>query len=171
LENTGNEIIRGISEAIRTNGGAIAIVPHSNPDGDAIGAAYALAMVLKNMGREVTIVTPNDYPAFLDWMSGEVGIVNYLKNRPYSKQKIKGASILFCVDFNEISRADDVRKAIRSFRGVKVLIDHHPNPAYFCDYHVSEPSYSSSSELVYDLLVALGLDSYMDKKAAEALYA
>jgi len=171
LENTGNEIIRGISGALQSVQGAIAIVPHSNPDGDAIGAAYALSLVLKNTGREVTIVTPNDYPAFLNWMSGEVEIVNYLKDRPYAKQKIKSAAILFCVDFNEISRADDMRKVIRSFRGVKVLIDHHPLPAKFCDFLVSEPAYSSSAELVYDLIVALGLEPHIDKKTAEALYA
>jgi len=60
LENTGDEIIQRISEVLSTVSGPVVVVPHSNPDGDAIGAAYALSVILKNAGREVTIVTPND---------------------------------------------------------------------------------------------------------------
>ncbi len=147
------------------------MVPHSNPDGDAIGAAYALAIVLKNSGRNVRIVTPNDYPGFLSWLSGEIEITNYLKNRSEAKKYIKSCSIMFCVDFNEIGRVDEMKKIALDFKGTKILIDHHPYPSDFCDLTVSDPAYSSSAELVYDLVVSLGLDSYLDKKAAEALYA
>ena len=136
--------------------GPVVVVPHSNPDGDAIGSAYGLAVVLRNGGREVKIVSPNDYPSFLGWLNGEVEIINYLKKRGAAEAVLRRSSVMFCVDFNEIKRADEMEKEVASFRGVKILIDHHPEPTPFCDLMGSEPTYSSSAELVFDLGVALG---------------
>ena len=171
LKNTVNEIIKDISRVLADTGGPIVVIPHSNPDGDAIGSAYALAIVLKNAGKEVKVVTPNDYPGFLSWLSGEVPILNYLKQRTVSEAYVKQCSMMFCVDFNEIGRVDEMQKTVADFRGIKVLVDHHPDPSFFCDFTVSEPDYSSTAELVFDLIQALGLGDYLDKKAAEALYA
>lgn len=150
--------------------GPIVVVPHSNPDGDAIGSAYGWAIILKNAGKEVKVVTPNDYPAFLNWMTGEVDILNYLKNKKTAEAYIRKCSMMFCLDFNDISRVDEMEALVASFPGKKVLIDHHPYPTSFCDLTVSEPSYSASAELVYDLAVALDLEKFIDRKAAEALY-
>lgn len=146
------------------------VVPHSNPDGDAIGAAYGLAVVLKNSGREVKIVSPNDYPAFLAWLDGDVEILNYLKKRGAATAVIRRSTIMFCVDFNDIRRTDEMEKEIAAFRGTKVLVDHHPDPIPFCELMVSEPTYSSTAELVYDLVTALGMEEFVDHKVAEALY-
>jgi len=170
LENTGNEIISAILQVMAEQPGPVVVVPHSNPDGDAIGSAYGLAVVLRNSGREVKIVSPNDYPSFLGWLNGEVEIINYLKKRGAAEAVLRRSSVMFCVDFNEIKRADEMEKEVASFRGVKILIDHHPEPTPFCDLMVSEPTYSSSAELVFDLVVALGWRKYLDHSAAEALY-
>jgi phosphoesterase RecJ-like protein len=77
LKNTDNEIIGAISDLLSQNTLPIVVVPHSNPDGDAIGSAYGLAVVLKNAGHDVKIVSPNDYPGFLSWLNGDVEILNY----------------------------------------------------------------------------------------------
>ena len=44
------------------------LLAHTNPDGDAIGASTAWRDVLAAMGHEVTMIVPNKYPYFLDWM-------------------------------------------------------------------------------------------------------
>lgn len=170
LENTVNEIISDISRVIASAEGPIVVVPHSNPDGDAIGASYALAVVMKNAGKEVRIVSPNDYPGFLSWLSGDVPILNFLKQRSLSEAYISRCSLMFCVDFNDIGRVDEMQKTVASFPGIKIMVDHHPFPDFFCDYTVSEPTYSSSAELVFDLVHAVGMGDYLDKRAAEALY-
>jgi bifunctional oligoribonuclease and PAP phosphatase NrnA len=170
LENTDIKIIAEISETVETLSGPVAVVPHSNPDGDAIGSAYALAIVLRNSGKTVKIITPNDYPAFLGWLNGEIEIINYLKKRKTAEKYLQSCSLLFCVDFNEPGRADEMEKSLRAFSGIKILVDHHPFPENFCNLTVSEPSYSSSAELVYELVQAAGWGKYLDQKAAEALY-
>jgi bifunctional oligoribonuclease and PAP phosphatase NrnA len=170
LENTGNEIIKGLALLISDNSRPIVIVPHSNPDGDAIGSAYGLAIVLKNMGQFVKIITPNNYPEFLSWLNGAVDIINFQKKKKTALHFIGQCSILICVDFNEARRADDMEETILSFPGTRIMIDHHPYPSDFCRITISEPSYSASAELVYDIVVAAGWERYLDKSAAEALY-
>jgi len=59
------EIIRGLREAR-----SLWIVPHFNPDPDAIGSALALAETLRLMGREVRVLGYPDPPLVLQDMPG-----------------------------------------------------------------------------------------------------
>ena len=45
----------------------LVIVPHRNPDGDAVGSSLGLLHFLQKMGHKVTVVAPNDFPTFLKW--------------------------------------------------------------------------------------------------------
>lgn len=170
MENTGIEIIEGVAGLLKNNTSPVVVVPHSNPDGDAIGSAYGLAVILKNAGHTVKIISPNDYPGFLNWLNGEVDILNFQKRKKTSQKYLDNCAIMFCVDFNEAKRADEMEKSIGSFPGKKIMVDHHPYPTGFCHFTISEPSYSSTAELVYDFVAAAGLLPFLDKKAAEALY-
>ncbi|MGB1831177.1 MAG: DHH family phosphoesterase, partial [Flavobacteriaceae bacterium] len=49
----------------------ILIIPHKNPDGDALGSALALMHFLRNEQHQAIVVSPNDYPLFLKWLPGE----------------------------------------------------------------------------------------------------
>ena len=80
----------------------IVIVPHKNPDGDAIGSTLALWHYLTNSGQEATIVAPNDYPKFLKWMSGNEHILNFEKENSQAKNKIEAATLIFTLDFNHL---------------------------------------------------------------------
>ena len=46
----------------------IVIIPHKNPDGDAIGSSTALKYYLDNFNHNVDIISPNQFPEFLKWM-------------------------------------------------------------------------------------------------------
>ena len=67
LKNTDIEILTSVKKILGNSGLNVVIVPHENPDGDAIGSAIGLAEVLLDHGHGVNIVTPNDYPDFLKW--------------------------------------------------------------------------------------------------------
>ena len=47
------------------NADNIVIIPHHNPDGDAIGASLAWYGVLKQLGKNVNVISANSFPAFL----------------------------------------------------------------------------------------------------------
>ncbi len=148
----------------------ITIIPHENPDGDAIGSALGLAEILAEAGHQLLVVSPTDYPDFLKWMNSQVEVIIYPKTKRKIREFIESTDILICVDFNEISRAGKLEKKIDQFSGTKILIDHHPHPSDFCDYTISEPHYSSTAELIYDLAKETGLNKQINLNAAEALY-
>lgn len=150
---------------------SITIVPHSNPDGDAIGSAVALGVVFTNMGHSAKIISPNDYPDFLQWMPGNIKIVNFQRKKKQAEKFINESKLMFCVDFNDIRRTKYMEKTIDAFTGKKVMIDHHPCPAQFADFSISRPEYSSTCELVYDFIEAAGLSRFLDTQAARVLYA
>jgi len=170
LKNTDIEILTSVKNVLTSHKLNIAIVPHENPDGDAIGSAIGLAEVLNDHGHVVNIITPNDYPDFLKWFASEVNIMKYERNKKKGKSTILNADVLICVDFNEISRSGKLKKVIESFENPKILIDHHPHPTNFCDFTISEPSYSSTAELIFDVLHRIKLEKNITKHAAEALY-
>jgi len=159
--------LRSLIERDKTR---IVIVTHENPDGDAIGSSVGLAEVLSNAGHDVKIIVPNDYPAFLQWISTKIDIIIYEKKKRPAARIIKESDLLFCLDFNESGRTGKLEKHISSITKPIVVIDHHPNPADFADLLISETSYSSTAELVFDVLKETGFDKYINKEAAEALF-
>ncbi|MFV0269246.1 MAG: DHH family phosphoesterase [Draconibacterium sp.] len=169
MKNTGKEIFSAIEEVLE-NAGKVSIIPHENPDGDAIGAALGLGQTLANKGLEVKVISVNDYPDFLKWFSSVVPITIYQKDKKAAKEWLFDSDVLICVDFNEEKRAGHLAKMISRFPKTKILIDHHPYPGDFCQYTVSETQYSSSAELVYDVIGQLGYTEYINAQAAEALF-
>jgi phosphoesterase RecJ-like protein len=169
LKNTDNETFTTFRQVL-DQAKVVSIIPHENPDGDAIGSALGLGQVLASKGIQTQVIPVNDYPDFLKWFSSDVPVVIYEREKKRAKQLLFESDVLICVDFNEEKRAGHLQKMIHCFEKTKILIDHHPNPADFCHLTISEPHYSSSAELVYDVVNQLGLRNYVEKKAAEALY-
>ncbi len=170
LKNTDIEIITSVKQVLAGHKKKITIIPHENPDGDAIGSALGLGQVLQNFGHLVQVISANDYPDFLKWFSSDVPVIVYEKAKKRAKQFIFSSDVLICVDFNEAKRAGHLEKMIMSFDKPRILMDHHPFPTDFCNFTISETSYSSTAELVFDVIAGIGLSACLDKKAGEALF-
>lgn len=148
----------------------IVIVPHYNPDGDAIGSALGLYIVLKKLGKNVSVISPTFYPDFLKWLPFN-NKIRVLGKKSESDPKIfEGADMLIGVDFNALSRIENIKDRFKSSSAFKVLIDHHPNPENFTDILISDTSYSSTAELIYEIIEALSLKDYFDSDSATCLY-
>lgn len=145
------------------------IVPHVNPDGDAIGSCLALFHELKSYGIETCVVSPNEYPDFLWWLSGNDQVLLFSKSGNVVKEKFQMADICFCLDFNELKRCGELEELVKSFNGKKVLIDHHPNPEQFTDFIFSDTNVSSTAELLAILLEKLNLSPTISYNTAECL--
>ncbi|MDR2909821.1 MAG: bifunctional oligoribonuclease/PAP phosphatase NrnA [Bacteroidales bacterium] len=167
---TENEILKSVGQFIAKKCNNIVIMSHENPDGDAVGSAVGLAEILQNNGHNVSIIFPNDYPYFLKWFSSKIEILIYDNQKKNIEEKMKKADLLFCLDFNEVKRAGKLKKQLLEFSKPKILIDHHLQPSLFCDYIISEPSYCSTAELIFDTVHKLNLASSINYNAAEALY-
>tara|TARA_Y100000768_G_scaffold99516_1_gene72639 strand:+ start:720 stop:1712 length:993 start_codon:yes stop_codon:yes gene_type:complete len=147
----------------------VVITTHVNPDGDAIGSSVALFNFLIKMGHNVSVIVPNDYPDFLKWMKNDELIINYSNSKNESQEKIKNASLIFCLDFNNLNRINDLGDYISESNAKKVLIDHHLDPSDFYDYKIHDVKASATAELVYNFLIELDSNA-VDKHISEALY-
>jgi len=149
----------------------IVIIPHRNPDGDAIGSALAMYHFLK-FGHHVTIVSPNDYPDFLKWMPSEKkGIRFFDKQNSQSKKALEEASIVFLLDFNALHRlGSDMEKTVEKFDGTFIMIDHHQQPDAITEYIYSDTSVCSTCQMVYHFFEKLNALDKIDADIATCLY-
>lgn len=147
------------------------IVTHVSPDGDAIGSSLGLYHFLQEYGKDnVSVVVPNDFPAFLKWMPGAKDVVIYERYPEFAEQLLQGADVIFCVDFNVPKRIDKLAPAVLSAPGRHVLIDHHLDPGDFCRVVISYPQMSSTSEMVFRLICRMGYFDLLTRDAAECIY-
>ena len=150
----------------------VMITTHHKPDADALGSSLGLAGYLKKKGHRVTVITPSDYPDFLNWMEGNNEVIVYTdKNDALVQRIIAESQVIFCLDFNTLSRIHEMGEYIRQANGTKVLIDHHLQPEDFADLSFSNTSAAATAEIVYDLIKEMGDAALIDTSIGECLYA
>lgn len=150
---------------------AIAIVTHTNPDGDAIGSSLAWGETLRSLGHEVRILVPNRYPSFLDWMNGVEEVIIAKEQPEVAEQTITSAELVFVMDLNKIDRLDSLSEPLMASSAPRILIDHHLMPPDDYTLQFSYPEICSTSFVTYKLIEALrGTDS-ITVQMAENLYA
>jgi phosphoesterase RecJ-like protein len=148
----------------------IAIIPHVNADGDAIGSVLGLAGILKNAGKKVVVLSPNHFPNFYKWIKGAEEILVYTASKKKVEQAMAEAGMMICMDFNQPARAGEMRTLVEQFSGPGIMIDHHPYPQQFTELMISHPEYSSTAELIFHVAKAMGYEKYIDESSAEAIY-
>ena len=149
----------------------IAITMHQKPDGDAIGSALGLYHYLVKKGHSVTVVSPTDYADHLKWMPGTPKVLIGPNDPDRAKWAFDGADLIFCLDFNALYRLQDFEASVKDSAATKIMIDHHPDPAGFEDIGFLDTTASSTAEMVYRMIDALGDKELVDKDMAEPLYA
>ncbi|MBL4905582.1 MAG: DHH family phosphoesterase [Flavobacteriaceae bacterium] len=149
----------------------IVIVPHRNPDGDAMGSTLGLCKYLQLKGHTATVVAPNEYPVFLQWLPGSDEVIKFDKQNKQAKRAISNAEIIFLLDFNALHRVgDDMEKTLALYQHDFVMIDHHQQPDDIATYLYSDPSICSTSQMVYQFLEMLDDVQQIDADIATCLY-
>lgn len=156
---------------IVANSRSIVVTSHYNPDGDAIGAALAMTLMLQKMGKKVVAMIPNDYPAFLKWMRGSNDIFVFRQNESKALEIISGADLFFCLDYSAINRTGDMEETLRKAQGKKILIDHHLEPVLTdFDLYLAQIKISSTSELLYRFFEGCSWLDLIDQDIATSLF-
>ena len=162
--------VERLKETIRDNHFFV-LTCHAGPDGDALGSTLSMAYYLGALGKEAVVVVPDAYPDFLAWMPASQEIVRFDKSREKAELMIAAADVIFAMDYNALSRVDDMGGLIGKAKAVKVLIDHHLQPDHFCDLVFSYPHLSSTCEVVFRLVLAMDGYDVLTKAACECIYA
>ena len=147
------------------------ITAHQKPDGDAMGSTLGLYHFLKQLGHEVTVISPTNWAQFLDWMPGVDQVIDFEANKNEASQIVADADYVFCLDFNILHRTKHLEPIIRDSKALKILIDHHqqPDTPSFA-YGISDVKMSSTCEMVYDFIVQSGHSNLINLDIATCLY-
>ncbi len=148
------------------------ITTHHKPDADALGSSLGMANYLIKKGHNVKVITPSDYPGFLNWMKGNDKVLVYSDENSEQVQRfINEADTIITLDFSVLHRINEMGEMVRNAKAFKVNVDHHLEPEDFADYRLWNTKAASTCELCFELIVMLGDKALIDKDIAECLYA
>ena len=157
MEQVSQDNIRAFRSAIQESG-RIAVVGHTHPDGDALGACTAMALWLSAAGKTVACVlpdTPADNLQFI--LSPDILYLCNDADAPAAQECIRSCDLVIQLDCNSFSRTEGLEAALKASPARKILIDHHLNPDQDSfDLVFSTPEISSASEFLYWVLKAAG---------------
>ncbi|MFC4097968.1 DHH family phosphoesterase [Euzebyella saccharophila] len=165
------ETVKAVKELLSTPQNMV-IIPHKNPDGDAIGSTLALWHFFKNNGQDATVIVPNDYPKFLKWMPGSDQILNFEKENHQCKDKIENATVVFTLDFNHLGRVGQLEEPLEEAakKIPFVMIDHHQAPSDYAKIMYSDVEMSSTCQMVYNFIEAVDGVEKITSEMASCLY-
>ena len=155
---------------ILSNPKKVVIVPHKNPDGDAMGSTLGLCNYLKKLGHSAMVIAPNDYPEFLKWIPGTKDVLIHEENTSVAEAHISQADLIFTLDFNALHRCGTMEIPIENSAAIKVMIDHHQQPDDYATYVYSDVSICSTCEMVYHFIEMMDDLEHIDVAIGEALY-
>jgi phosphoesterase RecJ-like protein len=149
----------------------IVITTHKGPDGDAIGSSLGLFHLLKQLGHEVQVITPNEYAKFLHWLPGNIDVINYEEREQEANKITSQADLIFLLDFSHINRIASYADSIKNSSATKIMIDHHQDPDKdIADIIFSDTNACSTAQMVFEIIVAMGMKNHLNKVISECLY-
>ncbi|WP_107037889.1 DHH family phosphoesterase [Brumimicrobium mesophilum] len=149
---------------------SIVIVAHKSPDGDSVGSSLGLYHLLNKLGLKVHVCHPDPAPNFLKWMTGFDDIIDAETRFDEVNEKVESADIIFCLDFNAMSRVGVMKEMMVNSKATKIMIDHHLDPTDEFDMVFSEPASCSTAQLIIDFIDAMGNIELLDATIGEPLY-
>ena len=150
----------------------VVLTMHQKPDADAMGSALGLYHFLVQLGHTVTVISPTNWASWLNWMPGCKQVLDYNMLKEKAEVVLKNAEWIFCLDFNAFYRTKTMTEILGSLQCTKILIDHHQQPDEKAfNYGISDTSKSSTSEMVYDLIVEAGFADKINEDISECIYA
>lgn len=149
----------------------ITIIPHRNPDGDAMGSTLGLYHVLKQLHHEVVVMAPNEFPNFLAWLPESENILIFERNFDACTAILEKSELIFTLDFNALHRTgEQMERILTPLNTTSIMIDHHQAPDGYATYTFSDTSYGSTCQMIYDFVHQLGHADLINKTVATCLY-
>lgn len=148
----------------------IAILGHSGPDGDAIGAILAMTHYLDKLGKQAVPITPNPCPDFLRWMPGIERVLTASSPTSKAQTTLKESDLVICLDFSGYNRLEDLSSLVQELHVPTIVIDHHLDPQIKADLLVSDTHASATCEILYSILYQLDPTKICDRTIATCIY-
>ena len=138
----------------------IAVVSHVNPDGDTLGCATAMRLVLQKLGKEVTLFCDGKIPDQLSFLPG-AGCFRV----PDGSES--AFDLMLAVDVSDEKRLGACEPLLRKCRQT-AQIDHHPTNPLYAAVNSVDGKAPAACVLIYEQMQALGVEP--DRDIAICLY-
>jgi bifunctional oligoribonuclease and PAP phosphatase NrnA len=138
----------------------VLVASHVDPEGDSLGSQLALAQILDELGKDVSVVNQDRPPERYHFMPGV--------DRVLTPAAVAGKTFdtAFVVDCASLERIGNVRDRLD---GVTIVnLDHHRSNTRFGAVNHIEPETCASGMIVYQLNERLGLP--LDRAKATNMY-
>lgn len=153
----------------------IVLLPHTAPDGDALGCTLGLMQMLRSAypGKSISVISPDAVEQYLAWLPLLDDLYVWGAQEAEARALIAEAELLIYMDHNQIKRLrhPSLIETVRESSARRVMIDHHLEPEDGLDLYFSYPGTSSTCELTYRLADALALTKYLSSDGATLLLA
>lgn len=150
-------MFKGVKKLIEDSN-SIVVVAHQNPDGDAIGSAFATYLGMKKLGKNVKVVMQSCSDTFKFLPNIEESVKNVEWNE---------YDLLICVDSSDIERLDISKEDISKAKK-KLVLDHHKKVNPYGDINCVDETLPAAAEMIYNFLKELNID--IDQDIATYLY-
>ena len=97
-------------------------------------------------------------------------VLIYEENKQAADAVLYESTILFSLDYNHYSRTQTLAGSLTTFKGTKVMIDHHLNPENYVDVMLSDTTSCSTCQLVYDVIEGANWNEYLTPEIGTAIY-
>jgi phosphoesterase RecJ-like protein len=138
------------------------IVNHVNPDGDATGSLLAMGWLLKQLGKQATLVNEGVTPAKFLFLPGSEEIQNASSTSEHDMYDV----VITC-DCADFARVGEVASWFAPERQL-LNIDHHPTNDLFGTVNLVRVDAAATAEVIFDLVNFMGLE--MKEEMATCLY-
>jgi phosphoesterase RecJ-like protein len=92
-----------------------------------------------------------------------------MRQKHLAEELIHKAGWVFHLDYNHFKRSGDMQRLLHQCKATRVMIDHHPDPELAAKYVFSEPTASSTCQLLYHILKRWD-SALLDNSIATCLY-
>ena len=99
----------------------IVITCHKRADGDAIGSSLALCRVLRLMGKNATVIIPDQLAQSLTFITKGIYYVTFSHSEVTASNIIRNTQLIFALDYNNLSRVDRMQPLVEAAQ-VPILI-------------------------------------------------
>ncbi len=120
------------------------ILTHQNPDGDCIGAGFALKDILEALGKRSRVVCSDEFPKRFDFLT-DVGAGEYFEPKT-----------VIAVDIADTKLMGKYREIYGD--KVQLCIDHHISNKNYAEKTLLRSNAAAACEVIYDLAEFMGVE-------------
>lgn len=127
---------------------------HPYPDPDSIGSVLAMTAVLKKFGKDVMpIIGDSEYPQTLIGLPNR----NWMQLKNYTQINPNEFDSFIILDSSSPSQVSQLAEITFPENMTTLVIDHHTTNTKFGKINLVEPTYCSTSQILYDLFNLWGV--------------